>query len=255
MMADNQLGDDDIFVYTGGEQRVPRDVKRVRIAENVDTISAGLFQWCQQLIEVEGHKKMKKIERYAFNYCRRLRKVTKMTGLIEIEQEAFSGCYALSDIDFGKVQIIGVAAFIECNSLTSVNMPSVRILRPGAFNVCKNLTGAVFGQDLERIEINTFFGCIALRSIVIPLKDNLIIANHAFNCCGNISRIDVLDGGIRKTISSCTWRAGEMKWKKKSVTSTKLFRISKQLKKLKQSNSGLQAFSVEWNITKVNTTC
>jgi hypothetical protein len=51
MMADNQLlleddgvgGDDDIFVYTGGEQQVPRDVKRVRIAENIDTIPASTF--------------------------------------------------------------------------------------------------------------------------------------------------------------------------------------------------------------------
>ena len=32
------VGDDVVFVYTGGEQQVPRDVKRVRIAENVDTI-------------------------------------------------------------------------------------------------------------------------------------------------------------------------------------------------------------------------
>jgi hypothetical protein len=51
-MADNQLldndgvggGGDDIFVYTGGEQRVPRDVKRVRIAENVDTILEETFE-------------------------------------------------------------------------------------------------------------------------------------------------------------------------------------------------------------------
>jgi len=50
MMADNRLlndnddngvgGGDDIFVYTGGDQQVPRDVERVRVAENVDTIVA-----------------------------------------------------------------------------------------------------------------------------------------------------------------------------------------------------------------------
>jgi hypothetical protein len=45
MMADNQLfvdrgDDDDIFVYTG-EQRVPRGVKRVRIAENVTPSQHG----------------------------------------------------------------------------------------------------------------------------------------------------------------------------------------------------------------------
>jgi hypothetical protein len=41
------------------------------------------------------------------------------------------------------------------------------------------------------------------------LKDNLIIANNAFIVCFNLSRIDALDGGIHKTISSLhleSWR-------------------------------------------------
>ena len=42
--GDGVGGGDDIFVYTGGEQRVPRDVKRVRIAENVDTILEETFE-------------------------------------------------------------------------------------------------------------------------------------------------------------------------------------------------------------------
>ncbi len=58
MMVDNQLflddvGDgDDVFVYTGGDQEVTGDVKRVRIAENVDTIPAWTFHNCRQLIEL-----------------------------------------------------------------------------------------------------------------------------------------------------------------------------------------------------------
>ena len=74
MMADDQLlngdvGDDDVFVYTGGEQRVPDDVRRLRIAENVDTIPAGVCIECRQLIEVEGHNNLKKIKEYAFSKC------------------------------------------------------------------------------------------------------------------------------------------------------------------------------------------
>ena len=68
-MADNHqlLADgnnnDDIFVYVGGDQEVPRDVKRVRIAENIDTVPREVFLRCEQLIEVVGHNKIKKIER------------------------------------------------------------------------------------------------------------------------------------------------------------------------------------------------
>jgi hypothetical protein len=88
-------------------------------------------------------------------------------------------------------------------------MSSIRILKPGAFNGCKKLTGAAFGGKLERIEQNVFFGCTALRRIVIPLKDNLIIHNDAFDGCHNLSRVDTLVGEIHATISSLhmeSWR-------------------------------------------------
>jgi hypothetical protein len=119
MVADNQLlndnnndgveggGDDDVFVYTGGEQEVPLDVRRLRIAENVDTIPARTFEDCWQLIEVEGHNKLKKIEQDAFYNCPRLRSVRSMTGLIEIKQHTLSDCSALSELEFDKLEING----------------------------------------------------------------------------------------------------------------------------------------------------
>jgi hypothetical protein len=219
LMADNQLlndnndgvlgGGDDVFVYTGGDQQVPFDVRRLRIAENIDIILAETFQHCAQLIEVEGHNKLKKIKRLAFLNCPSLRRVRNMQGVIEVEKWAFSGCSALSDIDFDKLEIIGNVAFLSCYSLKPINMSSIRILEPGAFNGCKKLTGAAFGGKLERIEQNVFFGCTALRRIVIPLKDNLIIHNDAFDGCHNLSRVDTLAGGIHETIFSLhmeSWR-------------------------------------------------
>jgi hypothetical protein len=47
-----------------------------------------------------------------------------------------------------------------------------------------------------------------MRRIVIPLKNNLIVSNDAFNRCDNLVRVDVA-GGIHKTISSLhleSWR-------------------------------------------------
>ena len=209
LLEDDDVGGDDIFVYTGGEQRVPRDVKRVRIAENIDTIPARVFYECDQLTEVRGHKKIRKIEELAFCRCRRLRRVTKMQGLIEIQQEAFGGCFALSELDFDKLEIIGTCAFADCKSLRSVNMPSVRKVGPCAFARCYALTDVVFGEKLDRIEAYAFLGCTALRRISIPLKDNLIIYYNSFSRCENLSRVDILAGGIHKTISSLhmeSWR-------------------------------------------------
>ncbi len=218
MMADNQLlnngvgGGDDIFVYTGGDQRVPRDVRQVRIAENVDTILARTFYCCRQLIEVVGHDRLRKIEREAFQGCIWLRRVMKMTGLIEIEKFAFDSCSDLSVLKFDKLEIIGHYAFCDCTFLRSVNIPSVRRVGTSAFLSCEALTDAVFGKRLERIERNAFLECTALRRIVIPLKDNLFLEDEAFSECVNLSRVDALAEGIFKTISSLhlkTWR-GEM---------------------------------------------
>jgi hypothetical protein len=203
-------GDEDMFVYTGGDQEIPRDVKRVRIAENIDTIPASTFEDCRKLIEVEGHNKVKKIEEFAFNRCPRLQRMTKTTGVVEIQEGAFDSCYALSELAFDKLEIIGRGAFYGCNSLRSINMPSIRRLRKYAFAYCTALTDAVFGKDLERIEKGAFLFSVntALRRIVIPLKDNLMISNNAFIYCPNLSRVDAHDG-IHKTISSLhmeSWR-------------------------------------------------
>jgi hypothetical protein len=216
-MADALLngGDDGdgniIFVYTGG--RAPHDVRRVRICESIDTIPAYAFKDCQ-LIEVEGHKKLKKIEEGAFFRCRRLRRLMKMNGVEEIERDAFLGCHVLSDLEFGKLVIIGGGAFFNCRSLRSISMPSVRKIGASAFYGCTALTEAAFGEDLERIAVFAFNDCPSLRRIAIPLKDGLIIEDGAINYCDNLSSVDVI-GGIHKTISSLhmqSWR-DEMKGK------------------------------------------
>ena len=231
-MADELLndGDDDIFVYTGG--RAPRDVRRAKIDESIDTIPRRAFYDCEELIEVEGHNKLKKIEKNAFRVCRRLRRVTKMNGVIEIEDGAFLGCHALRDAElFEKLEIIGEFAFDHCRALMmSLNMPSIRRVGACAFQCCKALTDAVFGKHLGIIDDNAFNCCDSLRRIAIPLKRSLIIGiipmpirtlatdgenplglfdseslyaslSGAFRNCASLSRVDAV-GGIHKTISS-----------------------------------------------------
>ena len=196
-------------MYTGGEQQVPRNVTRVRIAENVDTIPEWTFEDCTQLIEVEGHNGLRKIEGGAFAGCPSLRSLAKITGIIEIEESAFFRCSALRELEFDKLEIIGCYAFACCKSLRSINMPSIRRVEASAFQYCDKLTDVVFGEDLERIESGgaAFFKCISLRRIAIPFKDNLSIDNNTFSSC--LSRVDTLAGGIHETISSLhleSWR-------------------------------------------------
>ncbi len=211
-MADDQLladDDDVVFDFVGGDQEVPRDVRRVRIDESIDTIPEGLFCMFEELIDLEGHDKLKRIEAEAFDGCHSLRRMSNMRCVRQIDENAFFGCRALSDLEFRKLVIIGCSSFAFCDSLRSVNMPSVRRVEGCAFQGCTALTGAVFGKDLEEIEGSAFHECTALRRIVIPLKHDLIIYWNAFNKCENLSRVDTLVGGIHNTISSLhmkSWR-------------------------------------------------
>jgi hypothetical protein len=212
-MADHLLngddgGDGDIFMYTGGEQEVPRNVRRAKIDESIDTIPRQAFSHCVQLIELEGHDKLKKIEEEAFNCCYSLIRLMNMNGVIEIEGWTFNRCHALCDVDFDRLEIIGRGAFHFCRSLRSINMPYVRRVEKYTFEDCGALTNAVFGEELEGIFRNAFHNCTALRRIAIPLKDNFVIDLNAFSRCRNLSRVDVV-GGIHKTISSLhmeNWR-------------------------------------------------
>ena len=123
---------------------------------------------------------------------------------------AFKSCSALSELECCKLEIIEDGAFAYCKSLESISMPSIRRVGKYAFAHCHALTHVVFGEKMERIEENAFFDCTAMRRITIPLKENLIIDNHAFNHCRNLSRVDTLAGGIiHQTISSFhleSWR-------------------------------------------------
>jgi hypothetical protein len=132
-----------------------------------------------------------------------------MQGVIEIEDRAFNSCLALSELEFDKLEIVGINAFAYCESLMSINLPSIRRVGTVAFQCCAALTDVVFGERLERIEGHAFLSCGSLRRIVIPLKDILVIADYAFYHCVNFSRVDTLDGRIHKNISSLhmeSWR-------------------------------------------------
>jgi hypothetical protein len=125
----------------------------------------------------------------------------------EIEAKAFFNCRALSELEFDKLEIIGDGAFSYCKSIRSINMPSVRRVGERGFKNCR-ISDVVFGKDLEGIEAFAFIDCTALRRIAIPLKDN-IIGNYSFSGCEDLSRVDILAGGIHETISSLhmeSWR-------------------------------------------------
>jgi hypothetical protein len=209
MMAEHAAGGrgDDIFVYTGGEQVVPRNVTHVIVNKSVKIICREAFYRRDRLASIEMHDGIKIIEQGAFFDCTSLRGSIKLPGVRVVEDWAFRFT-GLTDVEFGdKLETIGGGAFGECTSLRSVKMPTVRNIDRYAFYRCDQLTDVEM-PGIERIGKCAFNYCTRLRRIAIPLRDGIFVGNKVFYGCGIFSTVDVV-GGIHKTISSLhleSWR-------------------------------------------------
>ena len=210
MMAEDG-GDDDIFVYMGGDQVVPEDVRRVRIDKSVRIIPSDAFNGREHLIYAEFHDGIEEIGNWAFSRCYSLKSV-RLLGVKVIKMKAFHKCYGLAELEFGdKLETIEEQAFSVCISLRTLTMPSVTTLGYWAFSNCQKLTDLDLPEGLETIGQRTFDSCVSLRRIAMPLKDDLI-EDDAFCNCPDLTTVDLV-GGIRNTTASLHlegWR-NEMK--------------------------------------------
>ena len=203
--------DDEIFVYMGGHQEVPDEVRRARIHKSVKIIRRRAFHSRQQLMSVEFHDGVEIIEEDAFNWCTSLSGSIKLLGIRIIERKAFWGT-DLTDVEFGdRLHTIEAEAFYNCVELTTITMPHVRTIGYLAFFNCLDLTDLELPEELETLEEGTFHTCRNLERITLPLKDDMI-ENRVFHNCPNLTTVDLV-GGIHNTVSSLyheSWR-NEMK--------------------------------------------
>eukprot|EP00984_Skeletonema_dohrnii_P010296 scaffold3999_cov138-Skeletonema_dohrnii-CCMP3373.AAC.31 len=203
--------DGEMFVYMGGDQVVPMDVVRVRIAKSIKIIPTRAFQDRRHLIYVEFHDGIEIIEKGAFNRCYSLRGSVKLLGVKVIEYGAFASCFGLIDVEFGvELETIEDDAFSLCYSLRIVTMPSVTVIGSYAFGSCRQLTDLDLPEGLETIKEYAFHNCQDLERIAIPL--DCMIGNNIFCNCPKLATVDLV-GGIHNTVASLhleNWR-NEMK--------------------------------------------
>eukprot|EP00986_Skeletonema_menzelii_P004833 scaffold1694_cov118-Skeletonema_menzelii.AAC.5 len=140
--------DDGIFVYMGGDERVPDGVRRARIHESVKIIPRRAFYFRAQLIYVEFHDGVEIIEEEAFRGCSSLTSV-KLLGVKIVRAWAFGHCRYLTDVEFGdKLETIESHAFCDCTFLRNITMPHVRNVERLAFSFCQQLTDLELPEGL-----------------------------------------------------------------------------------------------------------
>ena len=181
------------YIFTGGV--VPLHVTHVIIDKALKFVRARAFKEHPNIEEVICHDGVETIKQRACYNCPSLRRVI-MPGVKEVEKGAFNNCSALTYIECGKLERIGVLAFQLCVSLRSVDLPSIKIIERTAFNNCTNLINAKFGKDLKKIRERAFYGCTSLERISIPMKDHMIPNNDAFAGCKKLKSVDLVEGAM-----------------------------------------------------------
>jgi len=138
--------------------------------------------------------------------------------VIYITDAAFSGEAGLQEIvipasvvEVGRNlwnETGGGGAFQNCTALTSVvfegdNLSKINL---NTFNGCSALSSIELPESLEKIEYNAFDDCNALKSIVIPDKVTYI-GEGAFNYCTGLQEAYIGDGVTEiaaKAFAECT---------------------------------------------------
>ena len=138
--------------------------------------------------------------------------------VIYITDAAFSGEAGLQEIvipasvvEVGRNlwnETGGGGAFQNCTALTSVvfegdNLSKINL---NTFNGCSALSSIELPESLEKIEYNAFDDCSALKSIVIPDKVTYI-GEGAFNYCTGLQEAYIGDGVTEiaaKAFADCT---------------------------------------------------
>lgn len=138
--------------------------------------------------------------------------------VIYITDAAFSGEAGLQEIvipasvvEVGRNlwnETGGGGAFQNCTALTSVvfegdNLSKINL---NTFNGCSALSSIELSESLEKIEYNAFDDCSALKSIVIPDKVTYI-GEGAFNYCTGLQEAYIGDGVTEiaaKAFAECT---------------------------------------------------
>ena len=208
-MAEAHGDDDEIFVYMGGNQQVPRHIRRARIHKSVKIVRARAFICRYELISVEFHDGVEIIEEDAFGDCWLLKSPIKLLGVKIIKARAFWGCRSMAGVEFGdKLQTIEHQSFSYCATLKKIRIPSVRFIREYAFSHCEELSDVECSEALEIIQRYVFQCCAKLERIALPLKGWMIFV-HAFHCCPKLETVDLV-GGIHQTVASLhlvSWRS------------------------------------------------
>lgn len=146
------------------------NLKRIEIADGVETIEQSAFYDCTNLTGVIIPESVTAIGDYAFGECESLETLTLPEGIKTIGMEAFIHCNAFMEFCVpGSVVRMGNSVFFECEKLEKVELKEgITALSAEAFTNCTSLKEVILPDSLLSIGEEAFWDCEALTRLEIP---------------------------------------------------------------------------------------
>mmetsp|Transcript_27608 Transcript_27608/g.39531 ORF Transcript_27608/g.39531 Transcript_27608/m.39531 type:complete len:310 (+) Transcript_27608:100-1029(+) len=226
-----QEGDDEIFVYTGGD--VPLSVTRLRIDRSVKIVPDLAFSERENLLEVYLDEGVEKIGYGVFYNCSGLRRIKFPSTLRVIGMLAFGCCFNLEDAQLNNgLKLIQELAFSQCSSLKRLNIPvSLITLGKKAYTGCTSVKEVVLPARPGRPGIGyaAFSDCTSLERVMTPLNTHLMSTNHQiFSGCTKLEHVELI--GARELVSSLC-----IELVKRTLLENEILRVNRVLPKLKDN--------------------
>lgn len=140
------------YIASGGF--FDRDIRNVRLSENLEEIGEYAFSGCT-FEHMELPDRVKKIGDGAFENCQQLKSIKLPAGLEEIGQNAFSTCISLESIDIPEtVSHIDRFVFQSCFELKEITIPqNVKYIDSYCFAMCNKLETIRLPKDCRITEV------------------------------------------------------------------------------------------------------
>ena len=155
----------------------------------VSKIGESAFEGCDGLETIEGEERFVKVDKFAFRNCQNLTSGLNFVAITEIGDSAFNNTriQSLSFDNATSGSILLRSSAFENTEITSLNFSSKLkmltsegvIYTAAVFKNNKKLTTLTFDSDVtSELGEQTFYGCSALASVIIPEG----ITTIPFNC-------------------------------------------------------------------------
>ena len=192
----------------------------ITIPDSVKAIGSHAFYGCSNLASITIPDSVKTIGDYAFDGCSNLASVMIPDSVTTIGSGAFENCTNLTSVMIpDSVKTIGSCAFDGCSNLASVTIPDsidsmgLKVLSDTAFyndvdnwhdgvlycgSFLLEAKDSIFGEykvkdGTKVIADNSFYGCSALTSVVVP-DSVTAIGDSAFKFCRNLLNVKISEG-------------------------------------------------------------